>query len=62
MTFEFIGKPQDEEHYPERYKAVLLVNDGLSKMLPHESETTVDEFLEDCKQLAKDYGEELVIK
>jgi len=62
MEMEFIGSPVNEEHYPNKYKAVLLINGEISQMLPHESDISVDDFLYNCKELAKDYGEELVIK
>lgn len=38
MEFTLIINPQKEEHHPDRYKAVLLLDDGLSKAYPHDME------------------------
>lgn len=36
MEFELIIDPTKKEHYPDRYRAVLLLNGGLSKMYGHD--------------------------
>jgi len=49
-------------YMPERYKAVLMLNGGMSKALPHDSETSIETFKGESILTARLYGADIKIK
>ena len=53
LTYKLYTTPDKVPYLSDRYKAVLMLNGGMCKALPHESTQSIEEFREYCKQEAK---------
>lgn len=49
-------------YMPERYKAVLMLNDGMCKALPHDSDQSIEDFKSECEEMARIYKSFLTTK
>ena len=47
---------------PKRYKAVLMLNGGMSKALPYDSNKSIEQFVKESKETVSMYNGNLTIK